>query len=116
MRADGALMLSGVAEGVLLPRPGGYWGADSGNLNAVRRDDQLVLSTGSFRPLSPWKRPSLYALLAALAGFSTAGMAAHARRSAREKAFPGDLVLGAGGVALVLLMLAALVWFLSPGL
>ncbi len=114
-RADGALTLTGAAEGVLLPRAGRSWTAENGNLSAVLGQDGLVLSTGAFRPLAFWKRPEVYAFFALLAAFSTAGAAVQARRSRRKGAVPGDLALGAGGLASVLLMLAALIWFLSPG-
>src|SRR5262249_24162829 len=111
-RADGALVLSGADDNVLLPRAGGYWGADNGNQNAVLHDCERVWSTGAYRPLAIWKRPSLYAALALIAAFSMAGAAVQARRKAR--AIPSDLVLCTGGLTCALLMLAALVWFLSP--
>jgi hypothetical protein len=111
-RADGALVLSGADTSILLPRPGGYWGAENGNQNAVLRDGELMLSSGNYRPLALWKRPGLYAALALLAAFSTAGAAVDARRKARP--VPNELVLGAGGLTCALLVLAALVWFLSP--
>jgi len=63
---DGGIVLSGSEGAVLAPRPGGYWGAENGNLDAVESDGRLILSSGIFRPLRPWKRPELYASFAVL--------------------------------------------------
>jgi hypothetical protein len=113
-RGDGALLLAGSDSGVLLPRPGGYWGADDGNLNAVLRDGELLLSTGAFRPLPMWKWPLLYAVLAMAAAVSTAVAVVHGRRSARV--IPKNLILGGGGITAALVLASLLVWLLSPGI
>ncbi len=77
---DGSLMLSGGENAVLSPRPGGYWAAESGNLNAVASDGRLILSTGPYRPLRWWKRPASYAALALLSSVGAAGAFAGTRR------------------------------------
>jgi hypothetical protein len=107
---DGSLHLSGSETAVLMPRPGGYWAANGGNLNAVASDGRLVLSTGLYRPLPWWKRPAPYAALALLFAFGAAG----AFIGERRKQGPSRLVVALSGAVAALLMATLFVWHLTP--
>jgi len=101
---DGGIVLSGSESAVLAPRPGGYWGAPNGNLNAVESNGRLVLSSGIFRPLRPWKRPELYASVALLFAIGMGGALYHERRRKRALNFPSALVLALSVVAIGFLL------------
>lgn len=82
---DGGLILSGSESDVLAPRQGGYWAAQSGNLNAVASDGRLVLSSGLYEPLRWWKRPALYASLTLVSGVVAVGAFVGERRRPTAK-------------------------------
>jgi hypothetical protein len=111
---DGGIVLSGSERAVLAPRPGGYWGAPNGNLNAVESNGRLVLGSGIFRPLRPWKRPELYASFAVLFAIGMGGALYDERRRKCALNFPSDLVLALSAAAIGFLLLSALVWLLAP--
>jgi len=113
---DGSLMLSGAENAVLSPRPGGYWAAESGNLNAVASDGRLILSTGLYRPLRWWKRPTSYAALALLSGVGVAGAFVGKRRAQRVAKPLARLVPAFLGAVAAFLAAALFVWHLSPAL
>jgi hypothetical protein len=113
-RADGALMLSGAENGVLAPRPGGYWATENGNLTAVRRGDRLLLSTGGYQPLALYKRPLLYAAFALATLLVGIGAFMHRRRKIPNERLPNNLVLGFGSATAAFLLASVLVWLLSP--
>ena len=111
---DGGIVLSGSESAVLAPRPGGYWGAANGNLNAVESAGRLVLSSGIFRPLRPWKRPELYASVAVLFAIGIGGALYDERRKKRSSNIPSDPVLALSAAAIGFLLLSVLVWLLVP--
>ncbi len=111
---DGGIVLSGSESAVLAPRPGGYWGAENGNLNAVESDGRLILSSGMFRPLRPWKRPELYASFALLFAIGIGGVLYDERRKKRPLSFPSNLMLALSAAVVGFLLLSALVWLLAP--
>ncbi len=111
---DGGIVLSGSESAVLAPRPGGYWGAENGNLNAVESDGRLIFSTGIFRPLRPWKRPEFYASVALLFAIGIGGVLYDERCKKRALNFPSDRVLALSAAAIGFLLLSALVWLLAP--
>jgi hypothetical protein len=113
-RGDGGLILSGGENAILVPRPGGYWAAEGGNLDAGVRDGQLILSSGLYRPLRLWKRPELYASLALTLGLAAAGAFYGERRAQRAGTAPGRIgwaLLCAVGALLVAALFA---WHASP--
>jgi len=73
-RDDGALLLSGAQDAVLLPRAGGYWRSDQAQLNAAYVFGQLHLDQLAYDSFPLWERPVLYAWLAALLGLSAAAL------------------------------------------
>jgi hypothetical protein len=78
MQTDGALVLKGAEEAVLLPHPGGYWHADAGNINAALKDGQLILDTRVYDPVPLWQRIPLWALIgAAFAVLAVLGFGAY---------------------------------------
>jgi CubicO group peptidase (beta-lactamase class C family) len=110
---DGTLVVSGAAHGVLMPKAGGYWSGEGGNLNAVLSNGRLLLSTGLYQRTALWRRPELYfrlglGLLLAAAGASSFG------RRAKQAPSPDDVVLGAGSAAAGFLLLALLMWLFAP--
>jgi hypothetical protein len=110
--ADGTLVLSGAANAILVPKDGGYWSGENGNLNAALHDGRLMLSIGLFEPLALWQQWQLYfwlgiALLLAMMG------ASYGRRAMRA-AGPDDMLLGVGAAAGGSLILALLLWLLAP--
>ena len=111
---DGSLILSGGENDVLAPRPGAYWAAESGNLNAVASDGRLVLSSGLYEPLRWWKRPALYASLALVSAVGAVGAFVDERR--RRTAKPvGKLVLAIlAGAAAIFVAAALVVWHVAP--
>ena len=111
---DGALILSGVENARLSPRPGGYWGTADGNLNGVARDGRLLLSTGPYRPLALYKRPGLYAWLAMLAALASAGAIYYERRKHPGNIFPSDSVLGLASASAALVLASVLAWLFAP--
>jgi hypothetical protein len=113
-RANGALLLSGAENGVLMPHAGGYWQADGDGPAAAFRDGRLFLSTGDYRSLPLWKRPIPYDAAAILLVLAGAGTAFFARRRKTAKPFPGDLVLAFSGAAVLFILVSLLVWLLSP--
>ena len=73
--SDGSLILSGAENATLAPRPGLYWGTADGNLNAIAHDGELMLSTGTYRPLAFYERPAVSVSLALLAALGMLGVA-----------------------------------------
>ncbi len=113
---DGSLTLSGAENTVLKPQPGGYWAAESGNLNAVASDGRLILSSGLYRPLRVWKRPALYASLAFVSAIGAAGAFVGERRSQRAAKPLATLAPAFAGLAAAFLAVALFVWHLAPAL
>jgi len=111
---DGALILSGAESATLTPRPGGYWGAADGNLNAVSVDGRLLLNSGAYERLALYKRPELYALLALLAALGAPASFFYERRRHLVRVFPSDAVLAAASASIVLLLLSVVVWLFAP--
>ena len=62
---DGALVLKGAEEAVLLPHAGGYWRSDAGNIHAAVKDGELVLDTRVYNSVPFWQRIPLWALILA---------------------------------------------------
>lgn len=69
-REDGALLLSGAEDAILLPHAGGYWQSAGTQIPAVLKDGVLLFGDIAYVPFPVWKRPSLYAWLALFAGFA----------------------------------------------
>jgi hypothetical protein len=61
-RGDGALVLTGAEEAVLLPQAGGFWRSDSPSINAVPNKDRLVLDARIYDPVPWWLRIPLWAI------------------------------------------------------
>jgi hypothetical protein len=114
--SEGTLVLSGDEEATLAPRPGGYWESADRNVTAVQRDGNLMLSTGSYAPLSLYKRPEFYALLALLAAFATGGLIWREARIKSVKLYLSDPVLGAASTSIALVLLSVFVWLFSPAI
>jgi hypothetical protein len=111
---NGSLILSGGENAILAPRPGGYWAADSGNLNAVASDGRLVLSSGLYEPFRWWKRPMLYASLAFVSAIGAAGAFVGERRQRTARPL-GRLVLAVlAGAAAAFVAAALFAWHLAP--
>ncbi len=71
---DGALVLSGAENAILLPASEGGWSSPDGNVSASFRGDELFFSSGvAYRPVAFYDRPLLYALLALVAAIVTMG-------------------------------------------
>ena len=111
---DGSLVLSGAENDTLRPQPGGYWDNGNGNIRAVPRGSELVLSSGIYEPLAFYKRAEFYALLALLAAIATAGYIVYEKRKSPNAIFPSDYVLAAAGACVLLLFVSGFVWLLSP--
>jgi CubicO group peptidase (beta-lactamase class C family) len=109
---DGSLILRGAENAVLAPRPGGYWAAEGGNLDAAARDGRLILSSGLYRPLRIWKRPALYGSLALLFGLAAGGAFYGERRAKRRD--QGQIGIALLGAAAGLLAAASFAWHVSP--
>ena len=72
-RADGALLLSGAENGVLLPHAGGFWRSEDGNLRAAADKNHLLIDT---RVYERKEFPLVYLALAALATLGLLAFAA----------------------------------------
>ncbi|HMI97679.1 MAG TPA: hypothetical protein VK479_14290, partial [Micropepsaceae bacterium] len=112
--SNGALILSGAENATLAPRPGGYWGAADGNLNAVSLDGRLLLTAGAYRPLVLYKRPQFYAWLALLAALGAPATFIYEKRRKLAAVFPSDSVLAVASASVVFLVLCILTWLLAP--
>ena len=111
---DGSLTLIGAENAVLRPQPGGFWAGEGENLNAFASEGRLILSTGIYRPLRWWRKPSLYASLAVVAGFGAAGALVGERRSSRAARPLAKLASICMGAVAAFLAIALFVWHLSP--
>ncbi len=112
--ASGGLLLTGAERATLAPKPGGYWGSADGNLNAVARGGQLVLSTGAYGALALYKRPASYGWLALVAALASLGFVMYGRRLKPAAPLLTDSVLELAGAAVLLALVAAVVWLFSP--
>jgi CubicO group peptidase (beta-lactamase class C family) len=113
-RGDAALALSGALTGVLMPQPGGRWSAENESLVVAIAKGRLVFGHDDYRPLAVWKMPVLYAWLALLAALTTVGASYYERRAGPAGAYPGYLMLSAGGASLTFLLVSVLVYLLAP--
>jgi hypothetical protein len=111
---DGSLVVSGAENDTLHPKPDGYWDNGNGNLRAIPRGGEIVLSTGVYAPLASYKRTEFYALLALLAALATAGYLVYEKRKSPKGPFPSDIVLAAASVCVLFLLVSGLVWLFSP--
>jgi CubicO group peptidase (beta-lactamase class C family) len=111
---DGSLILSGAENTVLKPRPGGYWAAEDGNLNAVANEGRLILGNGLYRPLRWWKRPELYASLALVSAVGAAGAFVGERRGTRVAKPLARLTPVLVSAVAAFLAIALFAWHLSP--
>jgi len=109
--SDGGLALSGSESAFLVPKAGGYWATENGNLTAAPVNGRLVLSSGIFAPLPIWKRPLLYASFALLFAVGAAG-ALYGERRRMAAAFPSDLTLASSTVSLGFLLVGLAMWLL----
>jgi CubicO group peptidase (beta-lactamase class C family) len=112
--SDGNLILSGAENDTLRPRPGGYWDNGNGNIRAVARGGEIVLSSGIYGPLAFYKRAEFYALLALLAAAATAAYIVYEKRKLPNATFPSGAVVAGVSACIVLLLASAFVWLLSP--
>jgi CubicO group peptidase (beta-lactamase class C family) len=62
---DGALVLKGAEDAVLLPHAGGYWRSNAGNIHAAVKDGKLVLDTRVYDSVPFWQRIPLWVLVGA---------------------------------------------------
>ncbi len=70
VEAEGAaLRLSGSANLLLQPMPGGYWRSEGTLIPAAFVDGQLRVGNGVFEPLPLWQRPAAFLVTAGLFGF-----------------------------------------------
>jgi hypothetical protein len=99
-RDDGALVLSGAENAVLLPRPGGYWRSDEAQLNAALRDGKLLIDHLAYDRFQLWERPAPYGWLAFFLGLGSIAaivrpqrVRPYVRLSERQMAYAGPTLL-----------------------
>jgi hypothetical protein len=72
-RADGAIVLVGAENGVLLPHAGGFWRSENGNLRAAPDKNRLLID---MRVYERDQSPLLYVVIAALGALALVAFAA----------------------------------------
>ena len=113
---DGSLRLFGAENAMLMPRSGGYWATDDGNLNAVASNGRLVVGSAIYRPLSWWRRPAPYASLGVISAVGAAGAYTARRRAQRMSKLPHWLAPALTCAVAAFAAVALFVWHLSPAL
>jgi CubicO group peptidase (beta-lactamase class C family) len=108
-REDGALVLSGAENAVLVPRPGGTWRSNEAQLNAAVLDGKLLLDQFTYDRFRLWERPGWYAWLGFLLALAATALMIRPQRAAalirlkeRHAAYAGPGLLAASFFLLLL--------------
>lgn len=113
-REDGALLVAGARNLVMMPAPGNLWTSGNGAMKAALVDGRLTINADQFHPVAFWKRPQLYAWLAFLAAIAALAARVFEARNKRTSPYPSEVLLATAAVTIAFALLSALVYLLAP--